>query len=210
MENSSIHRYYSNLAERIKNPLETRNKSLDFTDFDVEFVRRYSNINYSLLDLGSGTGLLVNRLIKDFHRIVAVEKYIEFSNFILKSDKIEIINADLLNFEIIDKFNIVTVFGVMNFFSSSEAESIYKKIFDWICPNGKLIIKNQFGLFEDVVVSGFSEELGTEYFSNYRYLHSELNLLKSLGYRNIEYFDIYPKESTRWSNTHFYTIVCEK
>ena len=73
-----------------------------------------------------------------------------------------------------------------------------------------MIVKNQFGLHEDVTVDGFSEELQENYFSQYRYIDKEIRLLREVGFNNIEVVDIYPKECNRWDNTHFYALVAEK
>ncbi len=41
-------------------------------------------------------------------------------------------------------------------------------------------------------------------------IEKEIELLKNIGFKNIETFDIYPPEANRWNNTHFYAIVGEK
>jgi hypothetical protein len=77
-------------------------------------------------------------------------------------------------------------------------------------PSGKFIIKNQFSVTEDVNVSGFSSELQQEYHAQYRNIDKEIEILKKIGYKNVEVFDIYPPECNRWNNTHFYAIVATK
>jgi SAM-dependent methyltransferase len=204
--NEKIFNYYDKLAKKADNPLITRNKAKDFTKYDVEFLKKFGDKNKILLDLGSGTGLTINNLIDDFKEIIAVEKYREFSKFIDK--RIKVIEADLKEFDFNLKFDIVTLFGVMNYFSFDEARELYERIFNSF--NGIMIIKNQFGVNDDVVVDGFSEELNSYYFSEYRYIEKEINLLKNIGFKIKEVVDIYPKEYNRWENTHFYAIVCEK
>ena len=203
--NEKIFKYYDKLSKKAINPLVTRNKAKDSTPYDVNFIKKFGDKEKVLLDLGSGTGLMINNLVGDFKKIIAVEKYEAFSKFIDK--RIEVINQDLKEFNFNLNFDIVTIFGVMNYFSYSEAEELYNKIYNSF--DGILIIKNQFGVKEDVIVDGFSEELNEYYFSEYRALDKEIELLKKTGFFVKDVVDIYPKEYNRWDNTHFYAIVCE-
>lgn len=208
--NINIDAYYTKLAEKITSPVETRNKAKDFSTYDVNFVKNYACSESSLLDLGAGTGLLINNLTANFKEIVAVEKYKNFSDFIEKLDNVTVINEDILNFNIDKKFDLVTIFGVMNFFNYHEASKIYSKAYRFIKTDGKLIVKHQMGINEDVIVNGHSEELNTYYFSHYRQIDKEVELLKQTGFSRVEIIDIYPSEFNRWENTHFYALVCEK
>jgi hypothetical protein len=95
----------------------------------------------------------------------------------------------------------------MNYFNTDEATTVYKKAKSFVKLGGTLVVKNQFGVKEDVTVAGFSEEIGRNYYSNYRHVDSEVALLGLLGFKNIEVTDIYPAEFNRWENTHFYAIT---
>ncbi len=59
-------------------------------------------------------------------------------------------------------------------------------------------------------MSGYSKEQKADYFSQYRHIDKEVKILKDIGFKNIETFDVYPKQANRWNNTHFYAIVGEK
>ena len=98
----------------------------------------------------------------------------------------------------------------MQYMDEKEATSIYDKYIKYLSKNGKMIIKNQFGVHEDVIVEGFSEELQDNYFSHYRHLKKEIELLQSVGFNKIEVVDIYPSKCNRWENTHFYALVAAK
>jgi len=204
--NEKSFKYYDKIAKNVTNPLIVRNKAKDFTKYDIEFLKQFSDKNKILLDLGSGTGLTINNLVDKFKKIIAVEKYKEFYKFI--DNNIEIIESDIKEFDFNLTFDIVTLFGVMHYFSFEEAKNLYQKIYNSF--NGTLIIKNQFGLNDDVIVDGYSKELDSYYFSEYRYLQKEIDLLKNIGFKIDEVVDIYPKEYNRWENTHFYAIVCKK
>ncbi len=212
MGNKNIEEYYQKMAESITDPKATRNNAKDFTEFDVNLMRRFAGKTKTLLDLGSGTGLLINNLINDYKQITAVEKYPNFSKFITKTPKIKLITNDLLKLESIEsnKFDVVSLFGVMNFFSSEEAKYLYTQVATYLNEGGVLVVKNQFGINEDVIVNGYSEELKTNYYSEYRQVDKEMELLQSIGFHNIEKIDIYPPEYNRWNNTHFYALICTK
>jgi HAD superfamily phosphoserine phosphatase-like hydrolase len=208
--NSNIDKYYSDLSNKIKDPVETRNKAPDFSSYDIKFIKKFADNNNDLLDLGAGAGLLINSLVGSFREITAVEKYEKFSDFISNSEQVVIINEDVLTFLPSKMYNLITAFGLMNFFSYKEAEAIYQMVFNGCKKSGKFIVKHQMGIREDVFIKGYSNELGCDYYSNYRWLENEKNLLRDIGFKISEVVDIYPPEFNRWDNTHFYAIVCTK
>ena len=211
MQNKQALEYWQTMAA--SNPDEKVakvNPANDYTETDANFILRYANGNSEILDLASGTGLIINRLYDKVSHIDAVELFSDFSKFIKATPRISVFNQDITQYETDKRYDIVTMFGVVSYFNQEEIEKIYCKYFALIKQGGKLIVKNQFGVKEDVNVSGFSEELQRNYFSQYRHLDKEIKILEGVGFRNIEVIDIYPPECNRWDNTHFYAIVAEK
>jgi len=74
--------------------------------YDTIFLRKLCSKEKILLDLGSGSGATINRLIKCFKKIIAVEKYTHFLKFINKKIK------DIREIKFSKKFDIITAFGV--------------------------------------------------------------------------------------------------
>lgn len=70
---------------------------------------------------------------------------------------------------------------------------------------GELLIKQQFGVKEDVFVK-YSNELKREYFATYRHIDKEKEILRSVGFTKIEQYDIYDKSANRFDNTHFWAL----
>lgn len=209
MENSQALSYYYNMSqESALNQYSVKNiRWNDFSTYDSNFILNYAGKNSCILDLGSGTGLIVNKVHPSVQSITAVDIYPEFTNFIDKVDNVEVINEDILKYVPEKKYDLITFMGVLNFFNDHEVREIYKRYQPYVKKNGHIIVKNQFGVTDDVIVSGYSEELGKDYFSHYRHIQKEVSIISSQGYEKVKIFDIYPKECNRWENTHFYAIV---
>ena len=157
--------------------------------------------------MGSGSGLIVNKIYPYVDKIVCVDKFKEFTKFIAKEQKITIYNEDLFDFDTKEKFDIISAFGIMHYVNEEEVQVLYKKYQQFLKPQGIFIIKNQFGINETINISGYSQEQKRDYYSQYRWIEREKEILISLGHRIVEVCDIYPPEANRWDNTHFYAIV---
>lgn len=211
MNNQDALKFWKHKSNDNPNELTIKvNPINDFTKIDADFILRYANSNSDVLDLASGTGLTVNKYYDKVSTVTAVELFPSFSKFIIKDTRIEVVNADISEYNTHKKFDIITMFGIVSYFNREEIHSIYAKYRNYLNENGVLLIKNQFGIVKDVSVNGYSEELKTEYYSEYRTLHSEIDILKDIGFKEISYVDIYPPEANRWDNTHFYAIVAKK
>lgn len=207
MSNNEALTYFSELSKRIQTPLETRNKAPDSSEIDVAFMQRFVGQGFSLLDLGSGTGLLLNEIKNGFSHITAVEKFESLSRFICEDSSIEIINEGILELKLNKEYDVISAFGIMNLFSSAEAEAVYLKCRDWCVEGGCIVIKHQMGIAETVLVKGHSAELGTDYFSEYRTVDNEISLLESAGFVVTGTYDYYPARFNRWPNTRFLAII---
>lgn len=210
MGNDKIKQYYDQMSQEIQTAQATRNKSPDFSRFDIEFFRKFENPDHSLLDLGAGTGLLLNNVMDSFAKVLAVELYPNFSKFIRKAAHVSVVNKDLKEFDTSEEFDILALFGLMNYFDKEEATRLYRKFFRFCRVGGTMVVKNQMGVSEDVTVDTFSEELGRQYYSNYRSVASETEIIEQAGFIVEDVVDIYPPEFNRWPNTHFYAIVAKK
>ncbi len=203
--------FFTTLAS--DNPSEKATKFLpqnDASEYDANFILKYADPKSDVLDIGSGTGLLINRVYSAFGNIVCVEPFKEFADYIIKSDNITIEYCDILNFTTKKQFNLITLFGLIQYFSVDESLNIYKKVFQYLEDDGILIIKNQFGVEDTVVVSGYSQELQRDYYAQYRTIEEESALLNKAGFKSIVPYDIYPKAFNRWENTHYYALLVTK
>ena len=188
-------------------PLHKFNEKDIFTEHDVELILRYVDAATNLCDLASGLGITVSRVANFVKRVVAVEPFKEYTDQIPKKENLQIVNATIGDFETDERFDLVTLFGTSPYFNTEEIIAVYQKCFQLLKNGGTLIIKNQFGTESDVIVNGFSQELGANYYSEYRHLPKEVSILTSVGFVDIDAIDIYPPECNRWNNTHFYALV---
>ncbi len=212
MENKQSLEFYRWLSGQIKVPedIKLKNDAHALPQLDVNFLLPYLCTDSTVLDLGSGTGLIVNQIAQLVSEITCVEFLPEFSNFIVRRPNITIINADLKDFIVDKAFSLITAFGVLHHFNRAEVQEIYRNCLRMLKKGGKFIVKNQFGVIENVVVEGPSKEVGQHYFAEYRKLQQEISLLEELGFRHVEAFDIYPAKFNKWHNTHYYAILGEK
>jgi predicted TPR repeat methyltransferase len=208
VKNNNSLTFFASMAQN--NPSEKSVKitaNSDFSERDSNFILKFADSDSEILDLASGTGLIVNKISPHVKHINAVEAFSEFSKFIENTNQVTVVNQDISLFVTEKKFDLITMFGVAQYFNEDEILGIYKKYYSNLKENGKMLIKNQFGVNEDVLVSGYSEELKTDYYSQYRHIDKEVDILKKVGFKIVEVIDIYPPECNRWENTHFYAIV---
>lgn len=206
--NSKAMVFFQHMADKAEDAgcVKLAGKS-DFTSLDADFILRYANADTDILDVASGTGLIVNKVQKHVKSIDCIEPFERFSRFINPANNVRVFNTLAVNFISDRKYDLITFFACMHYFSGDEAKDIYYRFRRMLCPNGKIIIKNQFGVDEDVTIDGFSKEQQTNYYAQYRTIANETAILKDVGFSAVESYDIYPSSCNRWSNTHFYAIV---
>ena len=212
MKNADALDFFRNMARKQDfnvNSVKLAHNS-DYTHIDAEFILKYANASSSILDIGSGTGLIINKIYDKVKSIECVEPFKKFSDFITESLNITINNSNIFDFKTSKIFDVITLFGIMPYFSEEEAVSIYKKCYALLKKEGTIIIKNQFCVKDTVEVAGYSEENKADYYSQYRSIAKETDILTNIGFQDIKVYDIYPKEANRWDNTHFYALVATK
>lgn len=211
MENKEALDFFKNMAETTNDSKSVKLAHIsDYTQLDADFILARVASDSELLDLGSGTGLIINKIYNKIKHITVVEPFAEFTRFIVDSENVTILNKTFEDLELHRQYDAITIFGTMHYFNEAEAIEIYKKCFCYCKTGGILIVKNQLGVSDDVTVSGYSEEQKSNYFAQYRFVEKEVGILDNLGFKLQEVVDIYPPEANRWDNTHFYAIVVKK
>lgn len=203
-------KYWRELSQKIENPVQTKNKRPDTSDLEIEFLKRNLNSNNDVLDIGSGSGLIINKLLPHVKQITAVEKFEGFTRFIVDAPNMLVINADILGFKMRKQFDSVLLFGVTQCFTKEEASSLYQAAFEMTKPGGLIIVRTHCGLEADKTIDGFSNELGTEYFAQYRQVDHEMRLMETVGFKDIEKHDVFPDTLNVWPDTRHFIFVGKK
>ena len=185
-----------------------RYRSNNRIDYDMEFLKAYIEPQSHVLDLGCGTGIIEERLDDLVEHITAVDKYEEFISRTIPSPKVKFIKSDVVEFVNDRKYDLIILFGVAIYLSDMECQKLYENVIAMLDKDGVFIVKNQFGINNQVIVDKYSEELQADYYAVYRYLPEVIKSLER--YFNVTPIDIYPKEMNRWDNTHEYALVCTK
>lgn len=202
--------YWKDLSTRIKSPVDTKNKKPDTTEMEIDFIKDYIKPTDEVLDLGSGSGLIVNQLYDKVKHIIAVEKFEGFSRFIVDEPNILVINSDLTDFKIRKKFDIILCTGVSQCFKNEDMRPIFKNISDMLKDDGTFISRSHCGLQETVTIDKFSEELNADYFAEFTYLETEIDSMKEAGFNSVEIFDNLPDSLNKWENTRHFYFICKK
>lgn len=174
--------------------------------YDVNFVRRHLAPGAKILDLGAGTCTLALELLDCAKEVVAVERYAEFLAKVPDHPRLEKVCCNVTDFAPEEMFDIVLMFGVVNYLTSDEERNIYEMCHSVMGRNGVLLVKNQCGLREELIVDHYSTELKENYYARYPAIDNQKSLLSRLF--DVEVIDIYPLELNRWPDTHFFAFVC--
>src|SRR5690554_102823 len=202
-------KYWERMSKNIQDPSQTYNKRPDISSKDAEFIKRYVKKNHELIDIGSGTGQVTNKILPFVKNIVAVETFRGLSEYIINDPNMLVINAKLEGFLIRKEFDIAISTGVMQCFPKEKVIDLYSNIFQMLKKDGLLIMRIHCGLNEKVVIDK-SEEIGGEYFAEYRQVDEEKKRLEETGFSEVKVIDEAPDELNVWENTRHFMFVCKK
>lgn len=205
LDKSQIREFWARRAKLTDSRLATHFKHDDALLYDVEFVRRHLPPDARILDLGCGTGAMVQALRPQASFIRAVDQEEKFVERVVVDEVVSTQVADVVGYRDSNQYDAILVFGVLNYLSDHDARILYENCQAMLAPKGVLIVKNACGVHEDVVVNHYSEEIGDWYHALYRFYWRELGLLEERF--EVEVNDIYPRHLNRWRDTHYYAFV---
>lgn len=169
---------------------------------NCEITARYMPEGGRLLDLGRGDG----SSSRGFGGVLV--DYVRPKSLILHPSQ-QFVQSDIRNFSTDEKFDVITLYGVANFFDEASLEKLYHKCYAWLKPDGVLLVKHQCGKTEDVIVDGRSESLGENYTAYYLSKEKHVKMLRRAGFI-IGESDPYPPEYNKWPNTEFKLFACQR
>lgn len=175
--------------------------------YDLALINNYANSKSKVLDLGCGNCSLSNKLLNKVKYIKALDKYPEFLKYCVKNKKLETKAINILKYQDKKKYDLILLFGVINFFSEREEFKIYRLCKSWLKKTGILLIKHQIGINKEIIIDKYSQELKDNYYARYPHIKKMIFILKK--YFKIKIIDIYPEKFNPWPNTHFYAFICK-
>ena len=194
--------FYKDWAKNINNPEDIKPKGFEAQiKYDIEFLKNFADQNKVLLDLGAGTRSTINHLVNDFKKIIAIEKFKEFSKFIDK--RIDVLNADLNEIMKLPKIDIITAFGVFNHFNDLQIYNLYNKVFNSLNDDGIFIIKHAMGIEKDILYKK------NNYWAIYRRLTKEIEFLINSNFSILEIINIY-NDKYKKEETIYFAIIGRK
>lgn len=194
---------------KIKDPrIATHFKHDDTHIYDLKLIDKYINPSSKVLDLGCGPCFITNQIAKKVSYIKGVDKFGSFLKYCRTGKNFDAQEYDLVDFTDTRKYDLITLIGVMFCFGDREAKKIYKNCSDLLNDKGVLIIRQQYGIREDVIIDKFSQQIGENFYTYYRQLNKELKILEK--WFDVTVIDILPKRLNPWPNTHHYALICKK
>lgn len=208
-DNKIIDEFFRKRFNLEDNYIVSRYSKNNRDEFDFNFILKYLSDNTTVLDLGCGTGVLEEKLAPYVKQIIGVDKYQEFIERAFRADNIEYIVSELSQLNISEKYDLVLLFGVSMYLSDNEFDKLIDKIILLMKKQSTLIVKNQWGVDEEVIINKFSEELQSIYYAKYRKLADICKYLSNKGF-SVQVHDIYPPNLNKWSTTHEYALVLKR
>lgn len=175
-------------------------------ELDFRLVQSHATPQSRVLDLGAGSCTLSGRLEPYVASVLAVDKYAGFLKHAPRSAKFSTECADIVDFRSQSVFDLILLFGVVNFLNVEDERALYERCQAMLSSNGTFIVKNQCGVEGERIVDQHSSELDAHYHARYPAYQSQLQLLAE--HFDVSAVDIYPPEINRWTDTHFYAFVC--
>jgi cyclopropane fatty-acyl-phospholipid synthase-like methyltransferase len=209
LNKNKIEQFWHGRAKEQDPRIATHFKQDAALDYDVALIKQYLPPNARVLDLGCGTGAISNQIASSCSYIRAIDKVDAFLKHCNTAKHISVGVGDIAAYLDQDQYDVIIIFGVMNYVEEHEASAIYANCHQMLKSNGKLIVKNACGVTEDVIVDKFSHEINDWYHAVYRFHEKEQSLLHT-HFSEVKQIDIYPPELNRWTNTHFYAFVASK
>jgi len=150
----------------------------------------------NILDLGCGHGALSRAICRDGDQLTGVDQE---PGFFRSFDGHRFVVSDAQGFDSDDRFDLILLFGVITCVDRDSEKAIYDVCRRLVAAGGQVIVKNQCAYADELVVSGFSEALGTEYSGRYPSADSVTTAL-SARFETVRRVD-YPEEFNPWPNT---------
>ncbi|WP_426333561.1 class I SAM-dependent methyltransferase [Paenibacillus silvae] len=209
LDKNKVDSFFKRRAKITDPELATHYKKDDTIYFDLNLIEEYIADDSVVLDLGCGPGRMTNKLEQKVSYIKAVDNQAEFLSHCINSSKVEKVVSNIVDFQDSNKYDVILLFGVLNYFNDDEVEVIYANCKKMLKEDGVLIVKHACGEVENVIIDKFSEQINDWYHVLYRHIDQDRLLLSQAGF-SFSMVDVYPPRLNPWSNTHYYAFIAKK
>jgi ubiquinone/menaquinone biosynthesis C-methylase UbiE len=110
---------------------------------ELAIFKKYVKNNDIVLDLGCGNGRILELFDNINIKYLGVDNNAELINCAKEKypDK-KFVHADILEFDIKEKFDVILMVAVLNHFNKEQRKRIIDKIYHWLLPGGYLLMTN--------------------------------------------------------------------
>ena len=173
----------------------------DLTLLNYACVEPYLSKDKIILDLGAGDCAMATLMAHNAKHVTAVD-YAPIIKTV-SDPKISIICCPIESYFDLNKYDIITIFGVMNYVQNPE--KVYKACKEQLADGGVLLIKHQCGRITDKEIA--TDIDGDRYVALYRHYKYDEEILAKLGFK-VVISDPYPLEYNTWPDTFFKLFTC--
>ena len=167
----------------------------DLAELNFKLLKPYLKSSMTVLDLGAGDGRLTKMVADWVYKVTAVD-YTEAVKRISHA-RISTAVADIREYSDPRQYDLVLLFGVMNFIQ--DPEEFYRPVRPLVRDGGALVVKHQCGRRGTVDVETAID--GVPYISCYRHIGDEVSALIGAGFGKVEVSTPYPDSMNPWKNT---------
>jgi cyclopropane fatty-acyl-phospholipid synthase-like methyltransferase len=180
----------------------------EHTAYDMAAILRLCRPEMHVLDLGCGTCVIGNLLLKEIdlhiHAVDVVPGFLEHAS---PHPNLTTEVADIIDYRSESRYDLILLLGVINSIPREQDRmKLYRNCRAILAPQGMLFVKSQFGIAETVIVDRGSEHPGLAYKAIYPALDEEVVRLRSLF--SVDVSDPYPTALNKHWNTHFHYLFC--
>ena len=182
--------------EKIDTYDELHLKIIEGKEKIVDFIPKSAK---KIIDLGTGTGLQLIRLYKEFPNIKTIA--IDVSDEMLKkleerhiSDNITIINESFFDYDFGINIDAVISTQALHHFEPNDKLALYKKVYNCLNNGGIFVNEDYFAETEELERKGFEDYKNLARGEGKHYdtpltIEHEIEILKEVGFKKVDKFE---------------------
>ena len=174
----------------------------DLVAANFQIIEPFLRKELHVLDLGAGDGRLSALVADRVDHLHAVD-YTGAVERLRFHPKCSVSVADIRTYEDTGKYDLVLLFGVMNFIPNTTA--LYRRCKELLADGGLLIVKHQCGRRGHVHISTKIDRVPYE--SDYPFMGTDVADLLEAGFKKVEVSHPYPPSMNTWTDTIYTAFV---